>query len=68
MAALVLLYGNTDYVRELMGGMNVILFICTFVGINAVCEMAASTLITGAVGSALYKARLIPPAVKSAAS
>ena len=45
--------------QELIGGRNVIAFICTFVGINAVFEMAASTLITGAVGTALHKAKLI---------
>lgn len=60
MLALVLLYGNTEYVQGLMGGKNVIVFICTFVGINAVCEMLSSTVITGAVGAALYKARFIP--------
>ena len=59
MGALVLLFGNTEYVRDLMDGKNVIVFICTFVGINAVFEMVASTLITGAVGTALKKARLI---------
>ncbi|MDO5135422.1 MAG: ECF transporter S component [Eubacteriales bacterium] len=59
MGALVLLFGNTEYVQGLMGGRNVILFICTFVGINAVCEMVASSVITGAVGAALSKARLI---------
>jgi len=62
MSSLVLLFGNTDYVQELMGGKNIIVFICTFVGINAVCEMIASTVITGAVGAALYKAKLIKPA------
>ncbi|MBQ8781158.1 MAG: ECF transporter S component [Oscillospiraceae bacterium] len=60
MTALVLLFGNTDYMQELMAGRNVIVFICSFVGINAVFEMLASTLITGAVGTALFKARLIP--------
>ncbi|MDY4975283.1 MAG: ECF transporter S component [Clostridia bacterium] len=59
MAALILLFGNTEYMQELIGGRNVIAFICTFVGINAVFEMAASTLITGAVGTALHKAKLI---------
>jgi len=43
---------------------NVILFICTFVGINAVCEMLSATVITGAVGAALYKARLLPETEK----
>ena len=60
MSALVLLFGNTDYMQELIAGRNVIVFICSFVGINAVFEMLASTVITGAVGTALFKARLIP--------
>ena len=60
MSALVLLFGNTEYVQNLMGGKNVILFICTFVGINAVVEMIASTVISGAIGTALHKARLLP--------
>lgn len=59
MTALVLLFGNTDYMRELIGGKNVILFICSFVGINSVFEMIASTIITGLVGFALFKAKII---------
>lgn len=59
MAALVLLFGNTEYMQELIGGKNIIVFICSFVGINAVFEMIASTIITGLVGFALYKAKLI---------
>ncbi len=60
MLALVLLYGNTEYMQGLIGGQNIIVFVCTFVGINAVCEMISSTLLTSAVGAALYKARFIP--------
>lgn len=60
MAALVLLFGNTEYVQGLMGGRNVILFICAFVGINAVVEMLASTLLSGIVGNALYSAKILP--------
>ena len=60
MTALVILFGNTSYLQEMMGGKNVILFVCGFVGINAVFEMIASTIITGAVGMALYKAHFIP--------
>lgn len=59
MSSLVLLFGKTQYVQEMMGGKNVIVFICTLVGINAVFEMLASTIITGAVGAALIKAKLI---------
>lgn len=60
MGALVLLFGNTEYMQGLMGGKNVLAFICGFVGINAVCEMISSTIITGAVGVALYKAHFVP--------
>lgn len=59
MGLLVALFGNTEYVKNLMGGKNIILFICTFVGVNALVEMAVCTLIAGAVGAALYKARFI---------
>ena len=67
MSALVLLFGNTDYVKELMGGKNIIVFICTFVGINALVEMAVCTFVTGTVGAALYKARFIPSKNKAQA-
>ena len=60
MSALVLLFGHTDYVQGLMNGRNVIVFICAFVGINAVVEMISSTLIAGFVGTALYQAKILP--------
>ena len=59
LASLLLLFGNTAYIRELVGGRNVMVFVCTFVGINAVFEMLASTAITGILGRTLEKARLI---------
>ena len=55
MTFLILLFGNTEYMKELIGGKNIILFICTFVGINAVVEMLAATLIVGPVGTAMHK-------------
>ncbi len=64
MTALILLYGNTDYVQGLMGGKNVIAFVCTFVGVNAVFEMLSSTILTGAVGTALIKSKLISQPAK----
>ena len=63
MTFLVLLFGNTDYMNELMGGKNVILFICTFVGINAVFEMLVSTVFTGVIIKALERAKLIKRSV-----
>ena len=59
MGALVLLYGDTQYLTDLMAGRNVIVFICTFVGVNAVAEMLVSTLVTGALCTALERARLM---------
>ena len=53
MLALVLCFGHTEYIRELIGGRNVILFICTFVGVNAVVEMFAATAVVGLVGRVL---------------
>lgn len=60
MLSLMLCFGRTEYIMEMRGGMNIIAFMCAFVGINAVFEMIASTIVTGAVGTALIKARLIP--------
>ena len=59
MLSLVLFFGNSDYIQNLIGGQNVIVFICSFVGINAVFEMLASTLVTGTLIKALEKARFI---------
>ena len=59
MSSLVLLFGHTEYMQNLMAGRGVIAFIVATVGINAVVEMAVAALVTGAVGAALKKARLI---------
>ena len=59
MEALVVLCGNTEYVKNLIGGRNIIVFICAFVGINAICEMISATILTGVISVALKKARLI---------
>ena len=58
MTALIVLFGRTEYMQELIAGRNVIAFVCAFVGVNAVAEMAASTILTGAIGAALDKAGL----------
>ena len=59
MTVLIVLFGNSDYIMGMRNGANLIVFVCTFVGINAVFEILASTLISGAVGNALYKAKAI---------
>ena len=59
MTALVVLFGHTEYLQGLIGGKNILVFICTFVGINAVVEMLAATAVVGAVCGALEKTKLI---------
>lgn len=60
MSALMLLFGNSKYIMDMRGEMNVIAFVCAIAGVNAIFEIVASTIITGAVGTALLKAKLIP--------
>lgn len=59
MTALLLLFGQTEYLKNLIAGRNVLLFVVTFVGINAVVELFAATLAVGAVCKALEKLKLI---------
>lgn len=60
MTALVVMFGNTEVIQNLIGGRNVIIGCCMMVGVNAISEMVSSTIITAAVGTALSKAHLIP--------
>ena len=60
MSALVLLFGNTEYVRGLMNGRSFLVFVCAFVGVNAVVEMLVCTVVSGFVGSALHRAKILP--------
>lgn len=55
MTALVLFFGSTEYMQTLIGGRNVILFVCTFVGVNAVVELVATTAAVGVIGKVLHK-------------
>jgi len=59
MGALVLLFGNTEYVKGLIDGRNVIVAICAMVGINAVFEMITTTILSGFIGMALHRAGFI---------
>lgn len=59
MTALVVLFGRTEYVQNLIAGRNIIVFVCAFVGVNALVEIFAATILTGAIGTALEKAGLL---------
>ncbi len=60
MSTLVLLFGNTDYVVEMMAGKTVIIFILSIVAGNAVFEMIVASIVTGPIAQALYSAKLFP--------
>ncbi len=59
MSLLVLLFQNTEYMQNAMAGRGFLAYIIASVGINAVVEMAVAAIVTGAVGTALRKARLL---------
>ncbi|MBE6943191.1 MAG: ECF transporter S component [Ruminococcaceae bacterium] len=59
MAALVLLFGHTEYLQNLIAGKNILLFAISFVGINAVVELFSTTLAAGTVCKALEKLNMI---------
>lgn len=55
MTSLILFFGSTEYLQGLIGGRNIILFVCAFVGVNAVVEMFATTAAVGVIGRVLNK-------------
>ena len=56
MTSLVLLFGKTEYMQSSMAGRGMLSYIVAAVGVNGIVEMLVSTVLTGAVGSALEKA------------
>lgn len=56
MTSLVWLFGSTEYMQTSMAGRGMLAYIVAAVGINGLVEMLVSTVLTGAVGSALEKA------------
>ena len=59
MSLLVIFFGWTYELRDGVASKGALMYIITSVGINAVVEMAVASLVTGAAGVALKKARLI---------
>ena len=56
MTSLVWLFGKTEYMQSSMAGRGMLSYIVAAVGVNGLVEMLVSTVLTGAVGSALEKA------------
>ena len=55
MSFLVILFGNTDYILNLRQGQSIIMFVVTFVGIQAIVELVVCTLIGSAVSASILK-------------
>lgn len=55
MLSLVLLFGQTPYMTGLIGGDNIIVFICSFVGVQALVEMFIDCIAVGALAQVMTK-------------
>ncbi len=58
MGALLLLFWNTEFIQNLntgFGGLNPLLFVFAFVGINGVLEMSASCVLGGVISKVLAR-------------
>ena len=59
MTSLVWLFGGTEYMQGSMAGRGMLAYIVAAVGVNGIVEMLVSTVLTGAVGTTLTRAKLI---------
>jgi len=57
MTLLILLFGNTDYIKGFQGSMSLLPFILAFVGLNGLVEAVVTTILGGAIGRALIRYR-----------
>lgn len=55
MSFLVILFGNTQYIQNMRQGQSIIMFIVTFVGVQAVVEAVVCTIIGSAVSTSILK-------------
>ncbi len=55
------IFSHSDTMMDKRGGAGILAFAVTLVGVNAIYEIIAATVITGAIAVALRKARLIKP-------
>ncbi len=51
----ILLFGNSEYIMGMRGGMNIIAFFAAFVGLNGVIEAGVSFVVSTAILTALKK-------------
>ena len=56
MSALMLLFGNTEYIQSMMGEMSVIPFVLAFVGLQGLVEAIVTFVVGGAIAIGLVHA------------
>ena len=59
MSLLVLLFSSYDYMQDTIAGRAFFVYLFASVGVNGLVEMGISTVAVGAIGTELYKAKLI---------
>lgn len=67
LTSLVVFFGKSDYVQKLLDKFEIseltlvtaVIFMAALAGVNAIVEMITSTVLSGAVGIALHRAKLI---------
>lgn len=57
MTLLIVLFGNTDYIKGFQGNMSLFPFLAAFVGINGLVEAITTMILGGAIGRALIRYR-----------
>ncbi len=55
MSTLFLLFGNSDYIMGMRGGMKLLSFAVAFVGLNGAVEAVVCAILGTAIGTAVYK-------------
>ncbi len=72
MSSLIFLFGKSEvimnYRNNIAPGKNVFLFVCAFVGLNAISEWVTTTVITGPVGYAISKSLMTAAPTKTSKS
>ena len=66
MSSLVILFGNTEYVKNMRKDRNVIIFIIAIVTMNVVIEWISTAVVTSAVSAGLQRAGFIKGKAKAA--
>jgi len=59
MPTLVGLFGKSDFIQNMMGGMSILMFVGLTVAFNGMLEALVSTIVTGFLCKVLEKARLL---------